>query len=85
MSLGARLGGFTGVGPKDSVCEYSVGFIEWGVVDMFCIYFDAQLGIDTVPVLVGPVTYLLLSKGDKSAPKGFDTLSLLDAILPVYK
>nr|PNR58117.1 hypothetical protein PHYPA_005112 [Physcomitrium patens] len=44
-----------------------------------------ELGIDTVPVLVGPVTYLLLSKGDKSAPKGFDTLSLLDAILPVYK
>lgn len=44
-----------------------------------------QLGVETVPVLVGPVTYLLLSKGDKSAPKGFDTLSLLDAILPVYK
>lgn len=44
-----------------------------------------QLGIDTVPVLVGPVTYLLLSKGDKNAPKGFNTLSLLDAILPIYK
>lgn len=49
-------------------------------------YNEAKaLGIDTVPVLVGPVTYLLLSKGDKSAPKGFNTLSLLDAILPVYK
>ncbi len=44
-----------------------------------------QLGIDTVPVLVGPVTYLLLSKGDKTAPKSFNTLSLLDAILPIYK
>jgi 5-methyltetrahydropteroyltriglutamate--homocysteine methyltransferase len=44
-----------------------------------------ELGINTVPVLVGPVTYLLLSKAEKSAPKGFDTLSLLDAILPIYK
>lgn len=49
-------------------------------------YKEAKaLGIDTVPVLVGPVTYLLLSKGDKNAPKGFNTLSLLDAILPIYK
>ncbi|CAK9207051.1 unnamed protein product [Sphagnum troendelagicum] len=44
-----------------------------------------QLGIETVPVLVGPVTYLQLSKAEKSAPKGFDLLSLLDSILPVYK
>ncbi|CAM6017462.1 unnamed protein product [Sphagnum balticum] len=44
-----------------------------------------KLGIETVPVLVGPVTYLLLSKAEKSAPKHFDLLSLLDSILPVYK
>ncbi|CAM6039769.1 unnamed protein product [Sphagnum compactum] len=44
-----------------------------------------QLGIETVPVLVGPVTYLQLSKAEKSAPKDFDLLSLLDSILPVYK
>jgi 5-methyltetrahydropteroyltriglutamate--homocysteine methyltransferase len=44
-----------------------------------------QLGIETVPVLVGPVTYLQLSKAEKSAPKGFDLLSLLNSILPVYK
>jgi 5-methyltetrahydropteroyltriglutamate--homocysteine methyltransferase len=44
-----------------------------------------QLGIETVPVLVGPVTYLLLAKAQKGAPKGFDLLSLLDSILPIYK
>ncbi len=36
-------------------------------------------------MLVGPVKYLLLVKAEKSAPKGFDLLSLLDSILPVYK
>ncbi|CAM6036917.1 unnamed protein product [Sphagnum compactum] len=44
-----------------------------------------ELGIETVPVLVGPVSYLLLAKADKAAPKNFDTLSLLDSLLPVYK
>ena len=41
-----------------------------------------RLGIVTRPVLVGPVTYLLLGKcvGDT-----FDRLSLLDRILPVYE
>lgn len=52
---------------------------------MLTFWICLQLGINTVPVLVGPVTYLMLSKADKSAPKGFDTLSLLDAILPIYK
>jgi len=40
-----------------------------------------ELGIVTVPVLIGPVTYLLLGKG----PTGFDPLSLLDKLLPVYE
>jgi 5-methyltetrahydropteroyltriglutamate--homocysteine methyltransferase len=39
------------------------------------------LGIDTRPVLIGPVTYLMLGKvkGEE-----FDSVSLLDALLPVY-
>lgn len=44
-----------------------------------------QLGVDTVPVLVGPVSYLLLSKAAKGVDKSFDLLSLLPKILPVYK
>uniref|UniRef100_A0A453GZJ6 Cobalamin-independent methionine synthase MetE N-terminal domain-containing protein n=1 Tax=Aegilops tauschii subsp. strangulata TaxID=200361 RepID=A0A453GZJ6_AEGTS len=44
-----------------------------------------QLGVDTVPVLVGPVSYLLLSKAAKGVEKSFSLLSLLDSILPIYK
>ncbi|WZZ90559.1 5-methyltetrahydropteroyltriglutamate--homocysteine methyltransferase 3, chloroplastic isoform X1 [Brassica napus] len=43
------------------------------------------LGIDTVPVLIGPMTYLLLSKPAKDVDKSFCLLSLIDKILPVYK
>src|SRR5213595_3260246 len=39
------------------------------------------LGIDATPVLIGPITFLLLAKA-KGAK--FDRLSLLDALLPVY-
>ncbi|KAL6519290.1 hypothetical protein OROGR_018610 [Orobanche gracilis] len=49
-------------------------------------YHEAKaIGIDTVPVLIGPVTYLLLSKPAKGVEKTFPLLSLLDKILPVYK
>jgi 5-methyltetrahydropteroyltriglutamate--homocysteine methyltransferase len=49
-------------------------------------YKEAKaLGISTVPVLVGPVTYLLLSKPAKGVDKSFPLLSLLESILPVYK
>ncbi|RZC77811.1 hypothetical protein C5167_001993 [Papaver somniferum] len=49
-------------------------------------YKEAKaLGIDTVPVLVGPVSYLLLSKPAKGAEKSFSCLSLLGSLLPVYK
>jgi 5-methyltetrahydropteroyltriglutamate--homocysteine methyltransferase len=41
----------------------------------------ADLGIATRPVLLGPVTFLLLSK---STVDGFQPLSLLDALLPAY-
>jgi 5-methyltetrahydropteroyltriglutamate--homocysteine methyltransferase len=45
-------------------------------------YREAKaLGIDTTPVLVGPVTYLLLGKTKGTS---FDRLTLLDALLPVY-
>ncbi|MGN6414433.1 5-methyltetrahydropteroyltriglutamate--homocysteine S-methyltransferase [Flexivirga sp.] len=36
------------------------------------------------PVLIGPVTFLLLSKAADEAPTGFDPLSLLDPLLDVY-
>ncbi|VAI12495.1 unnamed protein product [Triticum turgidum subsp. durum] len=49
-------------------------------------YKEAKaLGVDTVPVLVGPVSYLLLSKAAKGVEKSFSPLSLLSSILPVYK
>jgi len=48
-------------------------------------YLEAKaLGIQTRPVLIGPVTFLALGKEASSAPAGFDRLSLLDSLLPVY-
>lgn len=44
-----------------------------------------QLGIESIPVLVGPVSYLLLSKPAKGIEKSFSLLSLVESILPVYK
>ncbi|MBA2566682.1 MAG: 5-methyltetrahydropteroyltriglutamate--homocysteine S-methyltransferase [Thermoleophilaceae bacterium] len=43
-----------------------------------------EQGAPTKPVLVGPVTYLLLAKSDEDAPEEFDRLSLLDGLLEVY-
>ena len=40
-----------------------------------------ELGIDTRPVLIGPVSFLLLGKSQEA---GFDPLDLLDDLLPVY-
>ncbi|NUV58410.1 5-methyltetrahydropteroyltriglutamate--homocysteine S-methyltransferase [Streptomyces sp. CAI-85] len=42
------------------------------------------LGLTGRPVLVGPVTYLLLSKPAPGVPADFDPLTLLDRMLPVY-
>ena len=42
------------------------------------------LGLSARPVLVGPVTYLLLAKPAPGVADSFEPLSLLDKILPVY-
>ncbi|SMH47520.1 methionine synthase (B12-independent) [Rathayibacter oskolensis] len=41
-------------------------------------------GFTTRPVIVGPVTYLLLAKPSETAPDGFEPLSRLGDLLPVY-
>src|SRR4029453_16916083 len=43
-----------------------------------------ELGIAPRPVLLGPVTFLLLGKPADGAAGGFDRLSLLDPLLEVY-
>ncbi|HEX5400308.1 MAG TPA: 5-methyltetrahydropteroyltriglutamate--homocysteine S-methyltransferase, partial [Verrucomicrobiae bacterium] len=43
------------------------------------------LGIETIPVLVGPVSFLLLGKTRTKSNEEFDQLSLLPALLPVYE
>ncbi|NUP73295.1 MAG: hypothetical protein HOQ07_01375 [Sinomonas sp.] len=52
------------------------------VVDEF--RFAQANGVVTRPYLVGPVTFLLLSKASDDAPEGFSPLSRLDDVLPVY-
>ncbi|GAA3596486.1 5-methyltetrahydropteroyltriglutamate--homocysteine S-methyltransferase [Klugiella xanthotipulae] len=42
-------------------------------------------GYVTRPVIVGPVTFLLLSKASEDAPEGFRPLSRLADLLPVYR
>ncbi|WP_371658571.1 5-methyltetrahydropteroyltriglutamate--homocysteine S-methyltransferase [Streptomyces sp. NBC_00280] len=42
------------------------------------------LGLGARPVLVGPVTYLLLAKPAPGVGADFDPLTLLDRLLPVY-
>jgi 5-methyltetrahydropteroyltriglutamate--homocysteine methyltransferase len=49
-------------------------------------YKEAQsLGIETRPVVLGPVSFLALGKASKDAKPDFQTLSLLPNLLPVYK
>ncbi|MFF0225520.1 5-methyltetrahydropteroyltriglutamate--homocysteine S-methyltransferase [Streptomyces sp. NPDC004629] len=42
------------------------------------------LGLRARPVLLGPLTYLLLAKPAPGVPAGFAPLTLLDRLLPVY-
>lgn len=49
-------------------------------------YNEAEgLGISTRPVILGPVSYLVLGKAAKEASANFQPISLLPKILPVYK
>src|SRR5436190_940740 len=43
-----------------------------------------ELGIDTVPVIVGPVSFLLLGKSADGVAEDFDRLNLLEPLLEVY-
>jgi 5-methyltetrahydropteroyltriglutamate--homocysteine methyltransferase len=43
-----------------------------------------ELGIDTVPVIVGPVSFLLLAKVADGVSAEFDRLSLIEPLLDVY-
>ncbi len=53
---------------------------------IFAEHAEARaLGIETVPVLVGPVSLLLLGKSADGVAEDFDRLSLLDRLLPVYE
>ncbi|KAF7352687.1 hypothetical protein MVEN_01234600 [Mycena venus] len=42
-------------------------------------------GVSTRPVVLGPVSFLVLSKASKEASSGFQPISLLPKLLPVYK
>ncbi|KAJ1308475.1 hypothetical protein OPQ81_004179 [Rhizoctonia solani] len=49
-------------------------------------YNEAKaLGIDTRPVVLGPLSFLLLGKNAKEASSSFDRISLLPKLLPVYE
>ncbi|WP_020501333.1 5-methyltetrahydropteroyltriglutamate--homocysteine S-methyltransferase [Sciscionella marina] len=48
-------------------------------------YAEAKAaGVQARPVLLGPVTFLLLAKAAPHAPAGFDPLDLLDPLLDAY-
>ncbi len=66
------------------VPEFSAGHqFSLSSTKVFDEYQQAQaLGIQTRPVLVGPLTFLLLGK---SREDDFNPLDLLDALLPVYQ
>lgn len=73
------------------MCAASLFLSSWfsscSAIQTSMVIFSSsmQLGIDTIPVLIGPVTYLLLSKPAKGVEKSFSLLSLLGNILPIYK
>jgi 5-methyltetrahydropteroyltriglutamate--homocysteine methyltransferase len=43
-----------------------------------------ELGIDTVPVLIGPVSFLLLSKPAEGVSERFDAVDLIEPLVEVY-
>ncbi|MGH2771599.1 MAG: 5-methyltetrahydropteroyltriglutamate--homocysteine S-methyltransferase [Actinomycetota bacterium] len=49
-------------------------------------YREAKaFGIETTPVILGPLSFLLLAKPSPEASEDFSTLSLLDRLLPLYE
>ncbi|WP_437552207.1 5-methyltetrahydropteroyltriglutamate--homocysteine S-methyltransferase [Sorangium sp. So ce367] len=44
-----------------------------------------SIGVETRPMVIGPVTFLLLSKLAPGSPAGASTLDHLDQLLPVYE
>ena len=49
-------------------------------------YREAKdLGIETRPVVLGPITFLALGKAAKEAGAGFQPISLLGKLIPIYK
>src|SRR6202011_2848615 len=45
---------------------------------------EEELGLSTVPVLIGPVSFLLLSKPADGVAEEFDPLTLLEPLVGVY-
>src|SRR4051794_18516866 len=43
-----------------------------------------EVGIDTIPVLIGPVSFLLLSKPADGVPERFDSVDLIEPLVEVY-
>src|SRR3954447_6110834 len=43
-----------------------------------------EVGIDTIPVLIGPVSFLLLSKAADGVDERFDALDLIEPLVEVY-
>ncbi len=43
-----------------------------------------ELGVDTVPVILGPVSFLLLGKAADGVGEDFDRLSLIEGLVEVY-
>jgi 5-methyltetrahydropteroyltriglutamate--homocysteine methyltransferase len=43
-----------------------------------------EVGVDTIPVLIGPVSFLLLSKPADGVPDRFDALDLIEPLVEVY-
>lgn len=62
--------------------ETSFALTSNRIVDEFEYALDN--GVETRPYIVGPVTFLLLSKASDDAPAGFSPLSRLEDVLPVY-
>ena len=49
-------------------------------------YKEAKaLGIETRPVLLGPISFLTLAKAGRDASSSFEPISLLDKLVPVYE